>query len=90
MKGQGDGLNRHLAAVMFTDMAGYTAMTERLGDRAALGVVRAHNEIVRREVEAHGGFEVELRGDGFLVAFPSALSGVRFRIATFAPRRSRP
>jgi class 3 adenylate cyclase len=67
--------------LMFSDMAGYTAMTERLGDRAALLIVQAHNEIVRRECSAFGGFEVELRGDGFLVAFPSALSGVRCGIA---------
>ncbi len=67
--------------LMFSDMAGYTAMTERLGDHAALKIVQAHNEIVRRECEAFGGFEVELRGDGFLVAFPSALSGVRCGIA---------
>jgi class 3 adenylate cyclase len=56
-------------------------MTERLGDHAALQVVQAHNEIVRRECQAFGGFEVELRGDGFLLAFPSALSGVRCGIA---------
>ena len=67
--------------LMFSDMVGYTAMTERLGDHAALRVVQAHNEIVRREVAAHGGFEVELRGDGFLVAFPSVISGVRCGIA---------
>jgi class 3 adenylate cyclase len=67
--------------LMFSDMAGYTAMTERLGDHAALKIVQAHNEIVRRECQAFGGFEVELRGDGFLVAFPSALSGVRCGIA---------
>jgi class 3 adenylate cyclase len=67
--------------LMFSDMANYTAMTERLGDREALKVVQAHNEVVRRECEAHGGFEVELRGDGFLVAFPSSLSGVRCGIA---------
>ncbi len=67
--------------LMFSDMAGYTAMTERLGDRAALKIVQAHNEIVRRECSAFGGYEVELRGDGFLVAFPSALSGVRCGIA---------
>jgi class 3 adenylate cyclase/tetratricopeptide (TPR) repeat protein len=67
--------------LMFSDMAGYTAMTERLGDHAALEIVQAHNEIVRRECQAFGGFEVELRGDGFLVAFPSALSGVRCGIA---------
>jgi class 3 adenylate cyclase len=70
-----------IVTLMFSDMAEYTAMTERLGDREALRVVRDHNKIVRAQCEAHGGFEVELRGDGFLVAFPSALAGVRCGVA---------
>jgi class 3 adenylate cyclase len=44
-------------------------MTEQLGDREAHKVIRAHNAIVRRELAAHGGREVELQGDGFLAAF---------------------
>ena len=67
--------------LMFSDMADFTGMTERLGDRGALRVVRDHNAIVRSTCEAHGGVEVELRGDGFLVAFASALSGVRCAVA---------
>jgi class 3 adenylate cyclase len=56
-------------------------MTERLGDHAALRVVADHNKIVRTQCEAHGGFEVELRGDGFLVAFPTPAAGVRCAVA---------
>jgi class 3 adenylate cyclase len=67
--------------LLFSDMHDYTAMTERLGDRAALRVVADHNRIVRTQCEAHGGFEVELRGDGFLVAFPTPHAGVRCAIA---------
>jgi class 3 adenylate cyclase len=67
--------------LMFSDMHDYTAMTERLGDRTALRVVADHNKIVRTHCEAHGGFEVELRGDGFLVAFPTPASGVRCAVA---------
>ncbi len=52
-----------------------------MGDRKALKVVEDHNRIVRTQCEAHGGFEVELRGDGFLVAFPTPQSGVRCGIA---------
>jgi class 3 adenylate cyclase len=58
--------------VMFSDMEGFTAMTERLGDRRAHEVVRVHNGIVRDQLRAHGGYEVELQGDGFLLAFSSA------------------
>jgi class 3 adenylate cyclase len=67
--------------LMFSDMYDYTGMMERLGDRKALNVVEDHNAIVRTQCEAHGGFEVELRGDGFLVAFPTPQSGVRCGIA---------
>jgi len=67
--------------LMFSDMHDYTGMMERLGDREALRVVEDHNRIVRTQCEAHGGFEVELRGDGFLVAFPEPLAGVRCGIA---------
>jgi class 3 adenylate cyclase len=58
--------------LMFSDMEGFTAMTERLGDLAAREVIRAHNAIVREQLAAHEGYEVELQGDGFLLAFPSA------------------
>ncbi len=47
----------------------------------ALEVVENHNRIVRTQCEAHGGFEVELRGDGFLIAFATPLSGVRCAVA---------
>jgi class 3 adenylate cyclase len=67
--------------LMFSDMHDYTGMMERLGDRKALKVVENHNSIVRTQCEAHGGFEVELRGDGFLVAFPTPLAGLRCGIA---------
>jgi class 3 adenylate cyclase len=67
--------------LLFSDMHDYTGMTERLGDQAALRVVADHNRIVRTQCQAHGGFEVELRGDGFLVAFPTPLAGVRCAVA---------
>jgi class 3 adenylate cyclase len=70
-------LTRHAApdgtvTLMFSDIEGFTPMTERLGDLRAHEVVKEHNRIVRERAAAHGGHEVELRGDGFLLAFPSA------------------
>jgi serine/threonine protein kinase/class 3 adenylate cyclase len=67
--------------LMFSDMEGFTAMTERLGDLEARKVIANHNRIVREQVQKHGGFEVELQGDGFLLAFPSARRGVLCAIA---------
>jgi len=44
---------------MFTDIVGSTEMTGRLGDVAALDLVRAHDALVRRELNAHRGREVK-------------------------------
>ena len=68
---------KHAAAdgtvtLMFSDMQGFTSMTERLGDEAAHRVIQTHNRILREQVAAHEGREVDSQGDGFLLAFPSA------------------
>jgi class 3 adenylate cyclase len=65
----------------FSDMEGFTVMTERLGDQKAHEVVKRHNRIVRQELAIHDGYEVELQGDGFLLAFGSARTGLLFAIA---------
>lgn len=64
------------ATIMFTDIVGSSAMAERLGDRAARELLRAHNDIIRGKTSAHGGVEVKFMGDGFMLTFPSARSGV--------------
>jgi class 3 adenylate cyclase len=67
--------------LMFSDMEGFTEMTERLGDREAHRIVRAHNAIVREQLHAHGGIELELQGDGFLLAFADPHAALRCAIA---------
>jgi class 3 adenylate cyclase len=67
--------------LMFSDMEGFTEMTERLGDREAHRVIRAHNAIVREQLRAHGGVELELQGDGFLLAFGDPVAALRCAIA---------
>ena len=47
-------------------------MADRLGDKRFMDVLREHNVIIRDQVKAHGGFEVNSEGDGFMVAFQSA------------------
>ncbi len=58
--------------ILFSDIDGSTAMTERLGDQRWLELLHAHNASVREQVAAHGGFEVKSQGDGFMLAFQSA------------------
>jgi class 3 adenylate cyclase len=70
-------LQRHAApdgtvTLLFTDIEESTGLTLRLGDQRWLEVLRAHHELVRRQVQAHGGFEVKSLGDGFMLAFSSA------------------
>jgi class 3 adenylate cyclase len=65
-----------MRAVMFTDIVGSTEMTARLGDSAALEMVRVHDGLVRRALEAHGGREIKHTGDGIMAAFDKASNGV--------------
>ncbi len=65
--------------IAFSDMEGFSAMTERLGDRKAHAVIKSHNAIVRGALKAQAGQEVELQGDGFLLAFPSPAQALRRR-----------
>jgi class 3 adenylate cyclase len=57
--------------LLFSDMEGFSEMTERLGDAGAHRLMQVHHRIVRERTAAHRGHEVELRGDGFLLAFAS-------------------
>lgn len=70
-------MNAGLRAVMFTDIVGSTEMTARLGDAAALELVRVHDALVRRGLAAHGGREVKHTGDGIMAAFDKVASAVR-------------
>jgi len=56
-------------AIMFTDIVGSTKMTERLGDRRATELIRAHDSIVRRCLNHSGGREVKHTGDGIMASF---------------------
>lgn len=63
-------------AIMFTDIVGSTRMTERLGDRMATEMVRAHDSIVRRCLNATGGREVKHTGDGIMASFAATTDAV--------------
>jgi class 3 adenylate cyclase/pimeloyl-ACP methyl ester carboxylesterase len=66
--------------ILFTDMTGSTPLTQRLGDAGAQEVVRAHNDIVRRALRAHGGREIKHTGDGIMGSLPSATRAVECAI----------
>ncbi len=67
--------------VLFTDVEGSTALTQRLGDAKAREVLRNHERIVREGLRAHGGAEVKAMGDGFMASFSSATGALECAIA---------
>src|SRR5204863_10061089 len=66
--------------ILFSDIEGFTALTERMGDLRAQEVLRRHNDLVRDQIEACAGYEVKSQGDGFMVAFAGARKAVRCAI----------
>jgi adenylate cyclase len=68
--------NTGTIAVLFTDIAGSTAMTQQLGDSGAQQVVRAHNKVVREALSANAGREVKHTGDGIMASFNKTADAV--------------
>jgi len=67
---------RRLAAIMFTDMVGFTASAQT-DEASALKLLREQERLVRPLLKTHQGREIKSTGDGFLVEFDSALRAVQ-------------
>ena len=63
-------------AILFTDMVDSTRLTQELGDREAMQLLRQHDSIVRSVLAQFGGSEVKHTGDGIMAAFASASQAV--------------
>lgn len=62
-------LNRQLATVMLTDIVGSTLIAAERGDAAWSRLAREHDQVVREQLRAYRGQEVDHTGDGFLATF---------------------
>src|SRR5689334_340880 len=64
---------------MFTDMVGYSALSQR-DDKLALELLEEHREILRNIFTDFHGTEIKTIGDAFLVEFNSALEAAQCAI----------
>ena len=68
---------RFLATVLFTDIVGSTERAAELGDRAWRDLLERHHAVVRRELKAFHGREIDTAGDGFFALFEAPERAVR-------------
>ncbi len=67
---------RRIAAVLFTDIVGSAARAFDLGDRTWCELLEEHDDIVRAELDAHDGREIDSSDDGFFAAFDGASAAI--------------
>lgn len=66
---------RQLAAVMFTDMVGYTALMQEDEDKARKNRER-HRKVLKQSIQDHHGLILQYYGDGTLSVFGSVIEAI--------------
>ena len=70
-----------LRGLLFADLRGYTAFSEREGDARAVALLRRYRDLVRVALARSGGAEIRTEGDSFYAVFPSVTAAVRAGLA---------
>src|SRR5213593_4919282 len=70
---------RKLAAIMFTDMVGYSALSQR-DEKLAQELLEEHRQLLREIFPRFHGAEIKTIGDAFFVEFNSALESAQCAI----------
>ncbi|HEV8715707.1 MAG TPA: adenylate/guanylate cyclase domain-containing protein [Candidatus Binatia bacterium] len=68
--------NRRLAAIMFTDIAGFNRQMDA-DETRMLRPLEVHNQIIQHGVAEHHGTVIKTVGDAFLIDFPSVVNAVQ-------------
>ena len=68
--------HRRLAAILFTDIVGYTAMMQQ-DEQNAVSITKRYTSVLKQLVPLHGGEILNDYGDGCLCSFSSATEAVR-------------
>jgi len=70
-----DSPKRKLAAIMFTDMVGYTSLMQE-DEEKARKLIERHRDLMKPHVDKHGGEIIQYVGDGTFCRFDSAIEAV--------------
>ena len=75
--GAADERDPGIRTILFTDIVDSTALTQIMGDDAAMDLLDLHNTVVRNALADLGGREVKHTGDGIMASFVSAAAAVK-------------
>ena len=72
---------RSVQTILVTDIVGSTTIAERIGDRAWSELLLAYYDVVRDELRASGGREVDTAGDGLVASFDAPAPAIQCALA---------
>jgi class 3 adenylate cyclase len=77
LPGTTDARDPGIRTILFTDIVDSTALTQSMGDEAAMALLKVHDTIVRDALAAFAGREVKHTGDGIMASFLSSAGAVK-------------